>query len=95
MAQSKSAKKRIRQNESRRLHNRNLKTRMRSAVKEVEKLPPDADAAALESAVRHAASQLDKAARRRLIHPNAAARKKSRLAKRLAKLPAGESAATD
>lgn len=58
---------------------------MRSAVKAAEKLPPDVDAGALEAAVRKATSELDKAGRKRLIHPNAAARTKSRLAKRLAK----------
>ncbi|MHC4503135.1 MAG: 30S ribosomal protein S20 [Planctomycetota bacterium] len=85
MAQTKSAKKRIRQIERRTRLNRALKSRMRSAVKSAEKLPPDADAGALEAAVRKAISELDKAGRKRLIHPNAAARTKSRLAKRLVK----------
>ncbi len=89
MASTKSAKKRIRQNERRRILNRSNKSRMRTAVKAVEKLPPDADAATAETAFRKAASELDKAGRKRLIHPNAAARQKSRLARQLAKANGG------
>jgi small subunit ribosomal protein S20 len=95
VAQTKSAKKRIRQTERRTLHNRGLRSRMRSAVKAAEKLPPDADAQALEAAVRKATSELDRAGRKRLIHPNAAARTKSRLAKRLQKLLDAERAAQE
>ncbi len=86
MAHSKSPKKRVRQNERRRLHNRTLRGRMRTAVKAAEKLTSDADAPTVQTALSVAASQLDRAARKRLIHPNAAARKKSRLAKRVLRL---------
>lgn len=101
MPHTKSAKKRMRQNERRRLHNRSLMSRMRSAVRsaldDAEKLAPGASPEALvlarTAAVRKATSELDKAARRRLIHPNAAARSKSRLAKRLAMEKSGDTAA--
>lgn len=89
MAHTKSSKKRVRQNEQKRLHNRELKGRMRTAVKAVEKKIGSADAEDLEAALRRASSEVDKAGRKRLIHPNAAARKKSRLAKRLAKASQG------
>lgn len=85
MASTKSSKKRVRQNEKRRLHNRNIRSRMRTAVKSLEKEIGTADPATLEAAFRKAASELDKAGRKRLIHPKAAARKKSRLAKRMAR----------
>ncbi len=86
MAHTKSSKKRVRQNERRREHNRALRGRMRTAVKAAEKLSPDADAPTVQTALSLAASELDRAARKRLIHPNAAARKKSRLAKRVLRL---------
>ena len=48
-----------------------------------------ADAEELAVVFRKASAEIDKAGRKRLIHPNAAARKKSRLAKRLAKASQG------
>jgi small subunit ribosomal protein S20 len=84
VAHTKSSKKRVRQTERRRLHNRSLKSRMRTAVKTAEKLLDQGDAASAVEAFRTAAAELDKAGRKRLIHPNAAARKKSRLERRLA-----------
>jgi len=89
MAHTKSSKKRVRQNESKRLHNRGLKGRMRTAVKAVENKIGSADTEDLDAALRRASSEVDKAGRKGLIHPNAAARKKSRLAKRLAKASQG------
>jgi len=89
MAHTKSSKKRVRQNEQRRLHNRDLKGRIRTAVKAVEKSVGSANAEDLAAALRKASSELDKAGRKRLIHPKAVARKKSRLAKRLAKASQG------
>ncbi|MHC5053326.1 MAG: 30S ribosomal protein S20 [Planctomycetota bacterium] len=89
MAHTKSSKKRVRQNEKRRLQNRDLKGRMRTAVKAVEKSVGSAGAEELGAAFRKASSELDKAGRKRLVHPNAAARKKSRLAKQLAKASQG------
>ncbi len=98
MAQTGSAKKRVRQNEARRLRNRSRMGRVRTAVKAVFKATEaavssdaQADGAAgvdrdqAEVLYRRAASELDRAAKHRIIHPNAAARRKSRLAKRLQK----------
>lgn len=95
MAQTGSAKKRIRQNETGRLRNRSRMGRVRTAMKAVVKAAEaaassdgqaeGADRDRADALYRKAASELDRAASRRIIHPNAAARRKSRLAKRLQK----------
>ena len=90
MAHTKSSKKRIRQDERQRERNRARLSRVRTTAKRAHEAAGRADAAA-EALVRRAASELDRAANRNLIHPNAAARQKSRLAKRLAQLRAGSS----
>jgi small subunit ribosomal protein S20 len=83
LAHSKSALKRWRQNERHRERNKPYRTGARSAVKKaaatIDAGTPE-DAAA---AIRDASSIIDRAARRRVIHPNAAARHKSRLMRRL------------
>jgi small subunit ribosomal protein S20 len=68
----------MRQNAKARERNRKQRATLRTAVKKVRAAPSKDDAVA---AVRTAESLLDRAARKRLIHPNAAARQKSRLAK--------------
>jgi len=73
-----SAKKRMRQARARALRNRSQRSAVRTAVKKARQEPTAENVAA-------AARTLDRSARKRLIHPNAAARKKSRLAKRLVK----------
>lgn len=82
MAHSKQAKKRILQNERSAAHNRPIRTftarRLRDAHGEIE----DRFGSAAE-AVRAAQSALDLAAKHGVIHRNAAARRKSRLAKAL------------
>ena len=76
MANHKSALKRARQNEDRRLRNKGVKTRVRSVVKTVRTAGDDA-AAKLDEAK----SVIDKAAKRGVIHKRTAARSISRLAK--------------
>jgi small subunit ribosomal protein S20 len=73
-----SAKKRLRQTRTRTAANRALRSAIKTAVKKARQ-ETTADS------VKEAASALDRGARKRLIHPNAAARRKSRLAKKLAK----------
>jgi small subunit ribosomal protein S20 len=68
----------MRQNTKVRARNRRQRATLRTAVKKV-RAAESKDAAA--SATRSAESLLDRAARKRLIHPKAAARLKSRLAK--------------
>jgi small subunit ribosomal protein S20 len=92
MANHKSALKRIRQSEKRRLHNRTFRTRARTFVKNARKAihasTPDISAA--EEATRLAVQDLDKAASRGVIHPRNAARRKSRLMKQLAAIKAAQ-----
>jgi small subunit ribosomal protein S20 len=83
MANIKSAIKRASLSEERRAHNASLKSDMRTAVKTVEALLNNNDLENAKAAFAIAAKKLDKAATKGLIHKNAAARKKSRLAKQL------------
>ena len=86
MANIKSQIKRNRQNEKARLRNKAVRTKTRSMVKRFETAVEAGDKDAAEAAYRDASAALDKAATRNVIHANAASRKKSRLAKRLASL---------
>ncbi|MEZ5177066.1 MAG: 30S ribosomal protein S20 [Acidimicrobiales bacterium] len=89
MANIKSQIKRNRQNEKRRLANKSvrseLRTRVKSAVAAAETGAENAEAAA-----SIAMKRIDKAATKGVIHKNAAARRKSRLAKRLNATAAAE-----
>lgn len=91
MANHKSALKRIRQNEKRRIHNRTYRNRARTLIKKARK---DIDGGNVEDARTNtmiAIRDLDKAASRGIIHPRNAARRKSRLMKQLAALEASAS----
>ncbi len=77
MPRIKSAKKRMRQTRTRTAVNRAHRSELRTALKKVRTATGDAAAKAYAEAV----TLLDRAGRKRLIHPNAAARHKSRLAK--------------
>ena len=80
MANTKSAMKRIRQNERRRLRNRAMRSKIRGSVKTARA----AEGAARPAAVLEAIRVLDKAVSKGVLHRNTAARKKSALARRLA-----------
>jgi small subunit ribosomal protein S20 len=74
----KSAEKRMRTNKVREQRNKSKRSRLRNAIKVAEQ----ADAAeTLQASYQTAKSLLDRAAAKRLVHPNKAARLKSRLAK--------------
>jgi small subunit ribosomal protein S20 len=81
LANIKSAKKRIRQNRKRMLRNRMRKNVYRAAVRRFEAAVVSGDVSAAESAFRFASGRIDRAAQKGAIHRNAAARKKSRLAR--------------
>jgi small subunit ribosomal protein S20 len=70
----KAAEKWVRQSEKRELRNRDVKTRLKTLFKKAKNGGDSAAAPGVES-------QLDKAAQKGIIHPNKAARKKSRLVK--------------
>ena len=80
MANTKSAVKRIRTNENRRVRNRAVRSQVRSAVKEARA----AQGAEQKTSIAEAIRALDKAVSKGVIHRNTAARKKSALARRLA-----------
>ncbi|NPA90492.1 MAG: 30S ribosomal protein S20 [Chloroflexi bacterium] len=83
MPNTRSAAKRVRQNEKRRLRNRMHKGRARSFVKKALKLIDQGNLEAAEDMVHQAISALDRAWERGVLHKNTVARKKSRLMKRL------------
>lgn len=83
MAHSLSAKKRVRQNLRRRAINRARKGKVRAQIKGLEKALASGDPKAAAEQFRLAAKRLDQVAATGTIHKRAAARKKSRLAKRL------------
>ncbi len=82
MPHTRSAKKNLRKSEKRRLHNRAVKRTLKTHIKRflsalegpIEKLREEYNLAA---------KKLDKAAAKRIIHPNLAARKKSQMAREL------------
>jgi small subunit ribosomal protein S20 len=74
---TKSAKKQMRQSHRHAAHNRTQRSQLRTALKKVRGATSGEAPKAYAEAVR----LLDRAGRKKLIHPNAAARHKSRLAK--------------
>ena len=85
MASHESALKAHRQNVRRREHNRQLRTRLRSALRDIRAAVDQGDASKVKDALRQTISLVDKMAAKGLIHRNTAGRYKSRLAGRLAK----------
>ncbi len=83
MANTKSAKKRIRSNARKAQYNKAIRTRSRTAVKKAREAITDGDSAEARKAALAALSELDRSARKGVIHPNNAARRKSRLIKSL------------
>lgn len=88
MANIKSQIKRNKQNEKRRLRNRNFRGAARTAVNKARVELGTGDVAGSKEAVLEAISRLDKAAEKGIIHKNNAARRKSRLVKALSALEA-------
>ena len=88
MAHSRSARKRIVQNARARARNRWRKRRIRGDVKDFLKAVHDGDPEKAKEAYREATKALDQVAAKGTIHKNAAARRKSRLAKRLNEMKA-------
>jgi len=82
MPNNPAAAKRMRQEQKRRLHNRSIKSLVKTQITKARQAINDEDANA-EDAVRAAVSDLDRAAKKGVIHRNNAARRKSRLMKQL------------
>lgn len=82
----KSSKKRIRQNEKRRVRNRRYLSSSRTLVKKAKEAIAAGNLEEATKATRLATQSLDKAASKGVIHKNNASRRKSRLMKSLASL---------
>jgi small subunit ribosomal protein S20 len=81
LANTKSAEKRIRSNERKRQRNQMYRSRVKTMIRKAEQLIFSGQPG--EDAVKEAISTLDKAAVKGIIHKNNAARRKSRLMKKL------------
>jgi small subunit ribosomal protein S20 len=83
MANIASARKRTRQAEKRRRHNAALRSELRSAIRDIRKAITAGDKNAARTVFQRAVGVIDTIADKRVIHKNAAARHKSRLAARI------------
>ncbi|WP_156842654.1 30S ribosomal protein S20 [Novosphingobium aquimarinum] len=86
MANTPQARKRIRRNENRSLVNTNRMSRIRTFVKKVELAIDGGDKTAATEALKAAQPELSRGVARGVLHKNTAARKMSRLTKRVAAL---------
>ena len=83
MPNTKSAAKAMRVQERRRLRNQSVRSSTRTFVKKAESQIAAGETNPVADVVRDAISAIDRAARKGVIHPNNAARRKSRLMKKL------------
>ena len=83
MPNHKSAEKRVRQSERRRLINRNNRTKLRTSIKKLRSALEDGDAKTAGGLLPVTVSEIDKAVKKGALHRNAAARHKSRLTARV------------
>lgn len=84
MANTDSAKKRIRQTKKRTALNRQYRSSARTYIKKAQRLMAEGNFEEAETAANEAYKTLDKAARKHVIHPRNAARRKGRLMASLA-----------
>ena len=83
MANSPSAKKRVRQSERRTAINRNRRSRIRTSIKNVEETIASGDKSAAQAALKDAQPDIMRGATKGIIHRNTASRKISRLSARI------------
>ena len=83
MPHSKSAQKQVRVAEKRQLRNKSVRSLCKTNITKAERLIFSGELEAAKQAVAEAIISLDKAAEKGIIHPNNAARRKSRLMKKL------------
>ena len=86
MANTPQARKRIRRNERRRVINHARVSRIRTYVKQAETALANGDKAQAQAALQHVQPELARGVSKGVLHKNTAARKLSRLTKRLAAL---------
>jgi len=96
LAHSRSAQKRVRGSERKRLHNRAAQSQAKTYITKAERLVFSGELEAQQAAAV-AVSALDKAAEKGILHRNNTARRKSRLMKKLnqAQAPSLEEAETE
>ena len=92
MANTASARKRIRQTAKRTLRNTARKSRMRTFVKKVELACASGDKDAAAAALRAAQPEMQRAAGKGVIHKNTVSRKLSRLSARVKSLAGAQPA---
>ena len=88
MANTRSALKRMRQSEKRRVRNAGVRTSVRTAVKTTRTSLAAASVEEARASLARAIQLLDRAVTKGVVHKNAAARKKSRLTRQLNALAA-------
>lgn len=88
MAHTRSARKRARQSATRRAVNKSRRSALRTQLKKVIAAVESGDGAAAQAEFGKAVVALDKAATKGLVHQNQAARRKSRLAAKVAAMGA-------
>jgi small subunit ribosomal protein S20 len=89
MPNSKSATKRLHQNHVQRARNRSAKQAVRTQCRKVREAIGANNVEAAETEFRLAVKSLDRAGAKRIIHPNAAARLKSRLSAKVKAIKQG------
>lgn len=83
MAQHKSAIKRTRRNETRRIINKNRMSRIRTFLRKVEEAISSGDKKSADEAYKKAQPELQRGVTKGVLHKNTVARKMSRLQKRI------------
>jgi small subunit ribosomal protein S20 len=88
LANTSQARKRVRQAEKRRQHNASIRSAARTYIKKVVNAIAAGDKSQAEAAFKAAVPVIDRTARKGIIHPNKAARHKSRLHQHIRDMPA-------
>jgi small subunit ribosomal protein S20 len=84
-----SALKQMRQGEKRRARNRKNLSQLKTQVKKLRAAIAEGDAEAAKNLLPETVGEIDKAAKKGVVHDNAASRYKSRLARKVSALAAG------
>lgn len=90
MARSRSSQKSLRRSVRRQERNKGRKSQLKTVLKKFDDVIKAKDPVAAEKALREASCQVDRSANRKTVHRNTAARRKSRMAKRVNALKAAK-----
>ncbi len=90
MPNTKSAKKRVRQNAKSKMDNLARKSRIKTEIKKADQHIAEGDKEKAVEQCRVVFKTLDKAAKTNIIHKNKAARKKSQMAKKISRMAGGD-----